>query len=76
MELPNIQLLPCGGAEWPELLGDFQLMGPVNKLGTRRWYEKHNVFNGYKYTKRVKVNSSLVPLWETYKSERVILMKD
>jgi hypothetical protein len=56
---------------WPAELGDFKLMGPVNKLGSRRWYEKYVTFKGRKYVQRVQINSRLVPLWETLTTKEV-----
>lgn len=43
------------GLAWPETLGDFKLMGPVNRLGSWRWYERQ--IN--EMTERVKVDGRL-----------------
>jgi hypothetical protein len=46
------------GFEWPSVLGHYSLMGPVNRLGSWRWYERK--FDGM--TQRVKVNHLLEPI--------------
>jgi hypothetical protein len=46
------------GFEWPSVLGHYSLMGPVNRLGSWRWYERK--FDGI--TQRVKVNHLLEPI--------------
>ena len=46
------------GFDWPSTLGAYTLMGPVNKLGSWRWYELK--FDGM--TQRVKVNHLLRPI--------------
>lgn len=43
------------GFEWPSTLGAYTLMGPINKLGPWRWYERQ--FDGM--TQRIKVDSQL-----------------
>jgi hypothetical protein len=43
------------GLDWPASLGDFTLVGPVNKQGTWRWYERH--YNGT--IERIKVDHQL-----------------
>jgi hypothetical protein len=43
------------GLAWPPTLGHYKLMGPVNKLGSWRWYERR--FDGM--TQRIKVNHFL-----------------
>lgn len=46
------------GFEWPSVLGHYSLMGPVNRLGSWRWYERQ--FDGM--VQRVKVNHLLDPI--------------
>ena len=46
------------GFEWPSVLGHYSLMGPVNRLGSWRWYE--HKFDGM--TQRIKVNHLLEPI--------------
>ena len=46
------------GFSWPERIGDFHLMGPVNSLGAWRWY-KHVPTRYNHGLSRVKVNSQL-----------------
>ena len=51
------------GLAWPETLGDFTLMGPVNRLGSWRWYQQRIKINGAHVTKRIKLDSQLAPIW-------------
>ncbi len=46
------------GFNWPETLGDFTLVGPVNNEGAWRWYERQ--YNGTTY--RIKVDHELRPM--------------
>jgi len=46
------------GFDWPPILGPYKLMGPVNNLGSWRWYERQ--FDGI--TQRVKVDHLLRPI--------------
>jgi hypothetical protein len=43
------------GLDWPATLGDFTLVGPSNKQGAWRWYERHR----YDVIERIKVNHQL-----------------
>ena len=43
------------GRPWPESIGDFKLMGPVNALGAWRWYQHGG--------ERVKVDWQLQPVY-------------
>ena len=52
------KLYKIEGLEWPPTLGHFKLMGPVNRLGAWRWYERQ--FDGM--TQRVKVDHLLRPI--------------
>lgn len=47
------------GRDWPETLGDFTLVGPVNNIGSWRWYERTFELDGIQTTERVIVDSSL-----------------
>lgn len=47
------------GLDWPETLGDFNLVGPVNNTGSWRWYERTFELNGVQTTERVMVDSGL-----------------
>jgi predicted HAD superfamily Cof-like phosphohydrolase len=47
------------GLDWPETLGDFTLVGPVNNTGSWRWYERTFELNGVQTTERVMVDSGL-----------------
>ena len=55
------------GLEWPKTLGAFTLMGPVNNLGSWRWYEHRVMVDGIATSERIKVNSQLQPIWESIK---------
>jgi hypothetical protein len=58
------------GLAWPQTLGDWNLMGPPNRLGAWRWYRrtvyqdghpaKHG---GYPIRQEVKMDSQLQPMW-------------
>ena len=58
------------GLAWPQTLGDWNLMGPPNRLGAWRWYRrtvyqdghpaKHG---GYPIEQEVKMDSQLQPMW-------------
>lgn len=47
------------GLNWPETLGDFTLVGPVNNVGSWRWYERTFELDGVQTTERVMVDSGL-----------------
>jgi hypothetical protein len=51
------------GRYWPATLGLFTLMGPVNRLGAWRWYQRSIVIDGRQITERVKIDSQLQPIW-------------
>jgi hypothetical protein len=46
------------GLPWPEKIGNYHLMGPVNSLGAWRWYER-NSSGKHHGLARVKVSSHL-----------------
>jgi len=46
------------GLPWPEKIGNYHLMGPVNSLGAWRWYER-NSSGEHHGLARVKVSSQL-----------------
>ena len=47
------------GLEWPLTLGPYKLMGPANRLGAWRWYERQFEEG---MTQRIKVNHLLKPI--------------
>ena len=56
------------GLKWPKTLGIYTLMGPVNDLGSWRWYEHRAIIDGKAMSERIKINSQLQPIWESIKS--------
>lgn len=53
------------GLKWPKTLGAFTLMGPVNNLGSWRWYEHRRIVDGIVKSERIKVDSQLQPIrWD------------
>ena len=60
------------GLAWPQMIGDWNLMGPANNLGAWRWY-KRTVYQdghpakqgGYPTEQEVKMDSQLQPVWES-----------
>ncbi len=60
------------GLAWPQTLGDWNLMGPPNRLGAWRWYRR-TVYQdghpakqgGYPIGQEVKMDSQLQPMWES-----------
>jgi hypothetical protein len=60
------------GLAWPQTLGDWNLMGPPNRLGAWRWYRR-TVYQdghpakqgGYPIEQEVKMDSQLQPMWES-----------
>ena len=46
------------GLPWPEKIGDFRLMGPINSLGAWSWYKRVPALKRHGLS-RVKVNSQL-----------------
>ncbi len=60
------------GLAWPQTLGDWNLMGPPNRLGAWRWYRR-TVYQdghpakqgGYPIEQEVKMDSQLQPIWES-----------
>ena len=50
------------GLNWPETLGSFTLMGPPNRLGTWRWYQRSLDLEGVKITERIKLDCQLRPI--------------
>jgi hypothetical protein len=46
------------GLPWPEQIGNYRLMGPVNSLGAWRWYERGPIGKHHGLA-RVKVSSQL-----------------
>ena len=53
------------GLNWPATLGDFTLMGPANRLGAWRWYQRSVVIDGKRITEQIKINSRLQPIWDS-----------
>jgi hypothetical protein len=53
------------GLDWPATLGDFSLMGPVNRLGAWRWYQRSVVIDDQQVIERVKIDSQLQPIWDS-----------
>ena len=53
------------GRYWPATLGAFTLMGPANRLGAWRWYQRSIVIDGRQITERVKIDSQLQPIWDS-----------
>jgi hypothetical protein len=67
---PLWRALPKGaykvtGLAWPESMGDFTLMGPPNRLGAWRWYQRSLVIEGIKITERIKLDNQLQPIWDS-----------
>lgn len=63
-------MLPSGtykvtGLSWPESMGEFTLMGPPNRLGAWRWYQRSLVVEGIKITERIKLDNQLRPIWDS-----------
>lgn len=51
------------GLAWPEKIGDFTLMGPVNRLGSWRYYAKPQREGDFdRFILQVKVDNSLEPI--------------
>ena len=50
------------GLNWPETLGSFTLMGPPNRLGAWRWYQRSLDLEGVKITERIKLDCQLQPI--------------
>jgi hypothetical protein len=57
ISLPNFTI-KVEGLPWPEKIGNYHLMGPVNSLGAWRWYER-NSSGKHHGLARVKVSSQL-----------------
>jgi hypothetical protein len=57
ISLPNF-MVKVEGLPWPEEIGDFRLMGPINSLGAWRWYKRVPALKRLGLV-RVKVNSQL-----------------
>jgi hypothetical protein len=53
------------GLAWPEFLEDFTLMGPPNRLGTWRWYQRSLVIEGARVNERIKLDHQLRPIWDS-----------
>ena len=53
------------GMQWPATLGDFALMGPINRRGAWRWYRRNVIIDGRLVAERIKVGSDLQPIWES-----------
>ena len=60
------------GLAWPKTLGDWNLMGPPNRLGAWRWYRRTVYLDGhpakqggYPIEQEVKMDSQLQPMWES-----------
>lgn len=53
------------GLAWPESMGEFALMGPSNRLGAWRWYQRSFVVEGIKITERIKLDNHLQPVWNS-----------
>lgn len=53
------------GLAWPESLGDFTLMGPPNRLGAWRWYQRSLVIEGARVNERIKLDHQLRPMWDS-----------
>ena len=51
-------MIQCTGFPWPEQIGNYRLMGPVNSLGAWRWYERGPIGKHHGLA-RVKVSSQL-----------------
>jgi hypothetical protein len=64
---PSLSSFTCKvqGQSWPETLGDLALMGPANRLGSWRWYQRRSESDGTQATWRIKVNHRLQPIWES-----------
>ena len=55
------------GLRWPETLGDWELMGPPNNLGSWRWYRRDffDAVNGLSVASRIKIDNQLQPIWDS-----------
>lgn len=53
------------GLRWPETLGDWELMGPPNNLGSWRWYRQDIAVNGLSVASRIKIDNQLQPIWDS-----------
>jgi hypothetical protein len=58
------------GLAWPESMGGFTLMGPPNRLGAWRWYQRSLVIEGIKITERIKLDHQLQPIWDSLATTR------
>lgn len=62
---PPLSSYTVQGQNWPETIGDLTLMGPANRLGAWRWYQRHNEKDGAQIDWRIKLNYHLQPLWDS-----------
>ena len=64
---PSLSCFTCKVqvTDWPKTLGDLTLMGPANRLGSWRWYQRRSEGDGTQATWRIKVNHRLQPIWES-----------
>ena len=53
------------GLAWPQTLGDWNLMGPPNRLGAWRWYRRTVLINHHPVEEQIKMDSLLQPVWES-----------
>jgi hypothetical protein len=61
---PPLSSYTVQGQNWPETIGDLTLLGPSNRLGAWRWYQRRAGLNGA-VVWRVKVNHHLQLIWES-----------
>ena len=53
------------GFAWPQTIGDWNLMGPSNRLGAWRWYKRIVLINDHPIEEQIKMDSQLQPVWES-----------